>query len=602
TGPLTTITVSTENKSGLLLTKSDVSGITIVNDETGESYYCVSYTEIEGVGLEYPLSYELTLNAAINTTGSYTLTIPADYFDGTSDETNDDISNAETVVGFNLTAGTEVEQFTFDHANGSILPELSVIEIISATGYLAPVAENSEDKITVRDANGTTYSVASVVIAPDSYVCTITLSESVTTAGTCTVTIPAGFFYVNEAETVTNAAVTVSYTIREITAAPSDGSTINGELTAVVLSSNVEFEPTSGDYESFDGITTTNGEITSISYGDEPGEDGNYTCTLTIAGTTLGECVITIPAEFFTYQPEQITLIYGIVPENSGIEFTFDPADGGGVMGTMYQFDITANCWLERADISMDAITITDEKGDVVATGNPSRQIYWDYQTADVSTGTIYITPALSDLGAYTIHIPAGFFYTDEEHNGLSPELTSTFNIVEFTFNPADGDEVSSLDNIIISCGDTYFGIEDDHEASEVILYLFGRDLTEATYCESITGIGDPNEDGWYLSYNLHLAEPVTAEGTYILLIPEGFFTYQSEDLEPAWVVDGSEAETANSHSFGSTTGINGINANGDGDSVEIYNTAGQKVTSPVNGTIKIVRKADGTIRKVLVK
>lgn len=113
---------------------------------------------------------------------------------------------------------------------------------------------------------------------------------------------------------------------------------------------------------------------------------------------------------------------------------------------------------------------------------------------------------------------------------------------------------------------------------------------------ESCTVVAIANK-AFYGCTNL---ESISAVGTYTLVIPEGFFTYRSEALDATWTIT---TENAGAHAsvFESTTGITGVSASTTGGA-EAYNLAGQKVDTPVSGTVNIVRKADGTVRKELVK
>ncbi len=584
TGPVTFITITTDNTHGLLLTNSDLSGITLRNNATEDTYSCTGepvITDLED-GHGYVASYSLTLDKPINTTGAYTITIPAGYFESLNDN-SDYIENNDTTVVFRLQASNVT--FTFVPASGETLTELSVIEITSSTEY---IELSGNGVATIVDASGTEYGIDTAV---ENDVCTITLTETVP-AGTYTLLIPSGYFYVDANHTQTNGALEAIYVVRGFEFAPADGAVVNGSLDEIVITSNVKFVLT-GTGE----ITVTNGTVTGVTCSDEADATGNYTCTITLTGTHEGSLTITIPAGYFTEQPNALTASYTIAAATTGPVFTFDPANGGGTDSSLSQFDITANCWLDVAATDLSTLTVTDAEGTVAY----CTRYYIDEQSNESSTITIYLSARVSTLGTYTINVPAGFFYINEANTiTYDKEITSEFNIVAFTFNPADGDDVSSLGNIIISCGGAYFGIENDYEPSEIILYLFGRTLEEVTYCESIIGIGNQDENGWYTSYILILAKTISDEGTYILLVPEGFFTYQSDDLEPAWFVTGESAGT-HAATFDSTTGITGVDVDTTGD-MEIYNLAGQKVTTPVRGTVNIIRNADGTVRKVFVK
>ncbi|MCD8282820.1 MAG: hypothetical protein LUC22_06175, partial [Prevotella sp.] len=310
-GPVSYITVTTSNANGLLLDKADVSGITVVG-ANGSEYYCTD--EPIAVPLEgnddYLASYSLPLNKAINTNGTYTITIPAGYFESL-DADYDYIENNDTTVVFTL--AQEDITYTFTPESESTVGELSVIEITNvSTDYLALADGYDVKAISIQETDGTTYGVSSVVVNPESYVCTITLDEAITTVGTYTLRIPAGFFYVNEAKH-TNGSIEATYTIGGFEITPADGSEIVGHLDEVIITSSAKLTPTSGDYDSYEGIDIENGVVTGIAYSNEPDDAGNYTCTIYIEDTELGECTITIPAGFFVGQTEEITATYTIV-------------------------------------------------------------------------------------------------------------------------------------------------------------------------------------------------------------------------------------------------------------------------------------------------
>ncbi len=186
---------------------------------------CADDTEDED---ETATSCTITISPAITTEGTYTITIDEEAF-YVAGETDSPETTLTYYVTSEVGSDTDDTTLTLDPADGSTVTSLSTITV---SGKIAVnwSAGHTESEIIVTDENGNTVATVETDgiedVYGDSYEYndgeTITLSTTITAAGTYTLTIPAGFFLVGEAQTEAS-AITATYTILS-----SDTDGING--------------------------------------------------------------------------------------------------------------------------------------------------------------------------------------------------------------------------------------------------------------------------------------------------------------------------------------------------------------------------------------
>ncbi len=274
----------------------------------------------------------------------------------------------------------------------------------------------------------------------------------------------------------------------------------------------------------------------------------------------------------------------------------FNIDDGYGVKGSIPVSDI---------------LKVYDADGNEVAYAK-------SYSTTDDGNYVLYyltyeflLSKTITEEGEYTVKIPAGvveFYDGDPESNDSAveykyvinaEEIVSTFRITgdysggdgneddgndstEITYYPENGATVASLEEVTLSCEagiTTAIGVID---ATAVIKNAGGTVLAEYSDIEEI-----PNENGIITSVKIKFDEPVTADGTYYVVIDEGLF-----DIGPS----GSNPSIFLHYTVDSTlSGINKV-ANGTEGNGNRYNLAGQRIPATAKG-IQIT--ADG---KVIIK
>lgn len=154
---------------------------------------------------------------------------------------------------------------------------------------------------------------------------------------------------------------------------------------------------------------------------------------------------------------------------------------------------------------------------------------------------------AISEAGDYTLTIPEGFFSfnsgsAESMLNGMrevsykigeSDPVQLPLNSMYFV-NPDEGD-VENLSNFEIGCQNYVTSITEDQNQKIVLNRVENENQTviEEFTKESIT-IGNGTA-------KFTLNTPLTEDGVYELLIPEGFFTFTNESLESTMLNSGKE-------------------------------------------------------------
>ncbi|MCD8202982.1 MAG: hypothetical protein LUD48_05015 [Prevotella sp.] len=204
----------------------------------------------------------------------------------------------------------------------------------------------------------------------------------------------------------------------------------------------------------------------------------------------------------------------------------------------------------------------------------------------------------LTEEGTYTIEIPAGLFHISD---ALSNAITLTYTIYNtvnpddysYTVSPEAGELTEVTDTITILCHTGMYVV--DGSLSSIKVYKDGKEYTTAT---SITAITDDNWQLYDIGEKLELGTALSEAGEYEVVIPAGFFYY---------FVDGRTqnidmGEISIKYTISETTGINAINAALSEGINEVYNLLGQRIQSLQNGKVNIVKFADGSVKKILVK
>ncbi len=349
--------------------------------------------------------------------------------------------------------------------------------------------------------------------------------------------------------------------------------------------------------------------------GTDTGWSTSYSVTITLseAITTAGTYTVNIPNGFFIIGTEQentnspaMTLTYTVEAEETveNVDISFDPENGSTVEELS-----TIEMWIEDADefdlgdAGWDTtLYVLNADGDQVALLDYSG---WN----DEATAIVFAVAdteewehmTITDAGTYTIDIPEGFLYAgDAQSNAVTLTYTIGDNSEEteysYTVNPADGTTVSSLSTITISCETGIYVSLDGISGSFSDIKVYNEDGDEVTSASTINSV----DAGTYydLGEEIVLADEIVEAGEYTVVIPEGTLAY---------FVDGRDGDidlgeiTLTYTVDGTLDGINTIKA-AISEGAEVYNLAGQRVVTPVKGSVNVVKYADGTVKKVLQK
>ncbi len=235
-----------------------------------------------------------------------------------------------------------------------------------------------------------------------------------------------------------------------------------------------------------------------------------------------------------------------------------------------------------------DAVTI-DAESSFVQLGIMNKSYFTDDDivAGDNNTWTITVpSDVMETIANNGADLNMAIKVTDSESNPLDNGyedgyLHYTYS-VEFvptwTFNPADGETITSLKTITISCED---GIEfEDDDDLAITITKDGSAIDVEITCE---------DNSYYdaTSSTITLGTEQTEAGTYVVTIPAGCYLVGEYYMECP--------ETTLTYYVSSTDGINGITLKAGADD-RFYNLNGQRVTAPRNGVYILNGK------KVLIK
>lgn len=154
---------------------------------------------------------------------------------------------------------------------------------------------------------------------------------------------------------------------------------------------------------------------------------------------------------------------------------------------------------------------------------------------------------AFSEPGDYTLTIPEGFFSfnSDSAESMLNGMREVSYKIEEsdpvelpvnsmYFVNPEEGD-VENLSDFEIGCQNYVTSITEDQNQKIVLNRVENE---EQTLIEEFTKDSITIENG---TAKFSLSTPLTEDGFYELLIPEGFFTFTNESLDSKMLNSGRE-------------------------------------------------------------
>lgn len=287
-------------------------------------------------------------------------------------------------------------------------------------------------------------------------------------------------------------------------------------LSEVVLTFN-DYQSCAWTWSVAPTITLPNGETHNIkdyAYGDA---DNELKCTMPQTLTEAGTYVLTIPAGSvcFNDNPDNVNAAFSVtytIGSTTTLDVKVSPAPG--VVTSLKDFDFTFNDYYVCDWTSEVLPTLTTPSGatvEAIETG-------WGANDNEL----VCLFPEQTEVGTYTLTLPAGAVTYNNDPANLSPEVSFTYtveagNTIDVTVTPAPG-EVTSLSDFVLSFADdpsltnTYWNSAIDESNAPYVIDAEGNKYA-CTY-----------DYDWYGDEELmvSLEEQITEPGSYKLVIPAG--------------------------------------------------------------------------------
>ena len=271
---------------------------------------------------------------------------------------------------------------------------------------------------------------------------------------------------------------------------------------------------------------------------------------------------ITTPGKYTVVMTDSVYYIgegFEATPNEYNVEFEYTVVEGPKATLPIFGISPADESTVE----SLESISICTERTPLYCVATPitaynlaERKSYTGMLTLDPESDTyvqITFNQAITAEGDYMVDIPEGIFGDKEWYDSdymagtCNAAMTLYYTVGEvtpeeelFSTDPVAGTYVSSLQDITIYIGDG----SKDYSASNGKVTLTGPDGTVLFSGDPECILDDP--DDWFelrYRYGIKLDEAATAEGTYTLTIPDGYFVdEEGEDVAGTtltWFIDG---------------------------------------------------------------
>ncbi len=452
---------------------------------------------------------------------------------------------------------------TFNPADGETLTELSVVQITCPNGCYAldfydwDVFDEEENKITevfVGDAIKEFYDEPGIGSVQQTIGYNLELYSYITTPGKYHFTIPAGYFTygagsINEDITLTYTVVSAGYSLN-----PSNGSNTTELTTISITADDGEITLLDEDAE----IVVTNREGTEITTATASIENGVLVITLVDEITDpqlAGEYHIAIPGGLFSCNGitnEELNLVYYVNPD---VEYSLDPEDGEEVKSLTTITVGYHDGVCVASGVKLSSMQILNTAGDVVtsvASYDTLEETYDGDDYATIYAVVLNLADSITTEGTYTLNIPRNTlqFYVGMADDGGDDEgiggggvtdgwidnnpITATYIVSNsaidpadyvLSFDPANGEEVESLDEIKILCDKgIYVNVEDTFNVTDTN----GTIVSVLSIGEAIYEV-EGDESSLVVGYNCSFSPVVSDPGTYSVSFVRGEFLLGSD-------------------------------------------------------------------------
>lgn len=611
----------------------DGSSIVVTNENGDQVTVCQSNYGFQwesGSSTAHSGAFSLRLKDAIYTAGTYTLTIPEGFFYTNKEHTA--ISAAVTTT-FILAGWEFTDPAPFSVSNNVTVEELSTLTLTCTYPFHASTGKKPSSIVLYKLGSlGGMEKVTTVESITwngeadkngDYTSCTLTLADKMTEDATYTLVMPSGYFNILNIEF--DATWKVVHPVDEdltVTISPADGDKVdeiydNVSLTCaagISLSQEVHYSKIVIKDETGNEVAAckTADPTYAAGTGEETSDPTGYTLTFNTlvsaltgynAGDKLTLCVpdsVFILGIYYTYN-EEMNATYTLVSDDETLELSFSPK-AGEVTGLRRITVSYSGGLLAGANANPSDISLTSEDGTVMhaTTCSPVESTLNDNN--DYTAYLITFDEAITDDGTYVLSIPEGYFTLAIGGGGsyyASDETTAAYTvkheeiIYSIEVTPSDGETLASLANVRFAHTPIYLMTD---EKNITVTDAFGT-----VVATGVTGSYDDDtniefdDDLNVTAITIPLTEEITTDGTYTVAVPADAFCLDAnktvayaEAINVTVTVDG-------------TTGINAVYTTGQ-EGKEIYNIAGQRLNAPLRGEVNIIRKTDGTVRKIITK
>lgn len=355
----------------------------------------------------------------------------------------------------------------------------------------------------------------------------VNFDKEITAPGTYVVYVPEGVFNLDLSAQgfaiKSNHEETFSLTVdgdvipdapANVTVTPAAGEVES--LSEIVLTFN-DYSTCNWTYNVAPTITLPSGETHNIKDYGWGEADNELKCTMPQTLTDEGTYVLTIPAGAvcFNDDPDNVNAAFSVtytIGSTTTLDVKVSPAPG--VVTSLKDFDFTFNDYYVCDWTSEVLPTLTTPSGatvEAIETG-------WGANDNEL----VCLFPEQTEVGTYTLTLPAGAVTYNNDPANLSPEVSFTYtveagNTIDVTVTPAPG-EVTSLSDFVLSFADdpsltnTYWNSAIDESNAPYVIDAEGNKYA-CTY-----------DYDWYGDEELmvSLEEQITEPGSYKLVIPAG--------------------------------------------------------------------------------
>lgn len=316
---------------------------------------------------------------------------------------------------------------------------------------------------------------------------------------------------------------------------------------------------------------SSNGEVVrSFRAGDLTldSDEASYSYTLEQPLNEIGTYQLVIPEGTFSIGKKMLdnkktTILYEITNREKtfGIQ-EMDPADGSEVM-TLSEISITFDRPVYPNYFNEEGITITNEKGDTIATA----YAYKDKNDEDNKKCHVKLYTPITEPGEYTVHYPYGSFFLGDYEEDISSEMSFYYTVLGLPDYAYDvtimtmPDQDETLKSILLTFNHFYWVglVDNDHHIGyEVTL----TDTLNNEVATAFLKLGTTNT-----ALEVDSIQPKLSKGTYLLHIPNSILLMNDVLYEKELVIEINFDPAVTTAQY--------ANASQNKDRVRVYNAQG---------------------------